>query len=425
MISDAFESVDVIVVGGGPAGIAAAVAASDSGMKTLLLEKEYALGGMQTSGLVTCFAPFGDGIRAISRGIAEKVRKENNRAAYNTRDDDIGWVTASPEDNKRFYDDLVIGTGVKVIFGVTVCGVEGEAGLISSVIGADGGGLKRYKGRFFIDATGDASLCYFADLSFQPSDKDGDVQPATLCFIMSGICPEAYDRLVMNGGCPESPIHRILHLKKWDLITDAHFCVDRLSSDVISFNAGHLPISDPSDPEQVTKAMILGRKMAKQYRDALSEVEPEAFGNAYLIQTASVLGVRESRRILGLYTLTLDDYLARRSFPDEIARNCYFIDVHDANGKRYETQEYLPGESHGIPYLCLVPIGSRNILAAGRNISCDRIVLGSVRVMPNCLTMGEAAGRAAALALKSGVDAAEIDTDILRDNLRKSGAFLP
>ena len=152
------------------------------------------------------------------------------------------------------------------------------------------------------------------------------------------------------------------------------------------------------------------------------------------MMTGSVVGIRETRRVVGDYVLTLDDYLARRSFPDEICRNSYFIDVHRAFAevkKSLETRttgddiRYGPGESHGIPYRSLLPKGLRNVLVAGRSISCERIVQGSVRVMPVCLAMGEAAGLAAALAAGSDHDVHQVDTELLRSRLKAHGAWLP
>ena len=175
--------------------------------------------------------------------------------------------------------------------------------------------------------------------------------------------------------------------------------------------------------------------MAEQYRMALAEFHPAAFGNAFLVMTGSMMGIRETRRIVGDYILTLEDYVNRRSFPDEICRNSYFIDVHWAKEegatfakfKDWEARcmHYEKGESHGIPYRCLTPRGVRNVLVAGRSISCDRIVQGSVRVMPVCLAMGEAAGLAAALASQSDHDVHHVETLALRSKLKARGAYLP
>ena len=141
------------------------------------------------------------------------------------------------------------------------------------------------------------------------------------------------------------------------------------------------------------------------------------------------MGIRESRRIVGDYVLAREDYVARRSFPDEISRNCYYLDIHDTHADgtvRHDPVRYGRGESHGIPYRCLVPRGLSDVLVAGRCISTDREVQGSTRVMPNCLCTGEAAGLAAAMAARLPVpDVRAIDVAALREDLRAHGAYLP
>ena len=422
---------EVIIAGGGPSGCAAAAAAARKGAKTLLIEATYTLGGMGTSGLVTCFAPFGDGEKQIYCGIAKEVSRKSNRAAWRTEEDALGWVTSSPEDLKRIYDALVTESGADILFGSQICDATAADGRVTHITVANKSGLTQYTANLFVDCTGDGDLAAWAGASFALGAQDGTLQPATLCFVLTNINQQAYDKLTMNGGCPESPIHKILALgDKYPLITDEHLCVDELWPGTVSFNAGHLWESDGTDIMQVSRSVVRGRELARQFRDALAEVEPEAFADAYLLATAPVLGVRESRRIAGEYTLTLQDYLERKTFPDEIARNCYYIDVHSAvrrseneNAAQAAEHHYEKGESHGIPFRCLIPKGFDNLLVAGRAISCDRIVMGSTRVMPNCLTTGQAAGTAAVLALRSGGSVHGVDVAQLRQILREDGAY--
>ena len=154
----------------------------------------------------------------------------------------------------------------------------------------------------------------------------------------------------------------------------------------------------------------------------MKDVQPKTFGSAFLVKTASLLGVRDSRRIEGDYTFTVEDWKERRTFEDEIGRNCYYIDVHKPGHK--ETR-YKKGESHGIPYRCLTPKGLKNVLTAGRCISTDEEAFGSLRVMPPCLVTGEAAGMAAVHAIKQARnDVHKIDTDYLRKRLKEGGQYL-
>lgn len=311
------DSWDVLVVGGGPAGCAAAAASAREGAKTLLVETTGALGGMGTSGLVPAWCPFTDKERIIYGGLAERVLKTCMAGMPHVPKTQYTWTPIDAELLKRIYDDLMIEHGVTVSFNTFMASVEGDA----------------------------------------------------------------------NGGA------------------------------------------------SVSKALMQGRKIAKAFRDACAEFLPEAFGNAHLTSTGSLLGVRETRRIVGDYVLTMDDYVARRSFPDEICRHSYPIDIHTTKVEAEEGtvveamfrfENYGKGASHGIPYRCLTPRGLKNLLVAGRSISTDRTVQASTRVMPVCLAMGEAAGIAAAMAVVTeNGDVHAVDTDRLRTTLKEKGAYLP
>jgi hypothetical protein len=212
-------------------------------------------------------------------------------------------------------------------------------------------------------------------------------------------------------------------------------CQNIVGPGTVGFNAGHIYDVDNTDPQSVSEGLMRGRKLAAAYRDALAEYVPAAFGKSFLVSTGSLLGIRETRRIVGDYILTLEDYLARRDFADDICRNSYFIDVHAKVKEAFNdlkkieqwestTLRYGPGETHGIPYRCLTPKGLRNVLVAGRSISAEQIVQGSVRVMPCCLAMGEAAGIAAAMAVPHA-DVRAVDISRLQARLREEGAYLP
>ena len=285
-------------------------------------------------------------------------------------------------------------------------------------------------------------ICARGGGEFHKGDETNDLMPATHCFVLANVDDYAYRTIYSNegslyGGNPKSAIHKIIASGRYPLIPDTHLCCNVVGPGAVGFNAGHIWNVDNTDPRSVSEALTLGRKMAAQFRDGLAEFCPEAFGNAFLVMTGSVVGIRETRRIVGDYMLTMKDYLERRSFADEICRNSYFIDVHHAlaevkdivAGRRDPSKtaiQYGPGESHGIPYRCLTPKGLRNVLAAGRSVSCERIVQGSIRVMPVCLAMGEAAGMAAAHAARdSEGDVHAVDIARLRSRLREEGAYLP
>ncbi len=221
---------------------------------------------------------------------------------------------------------------------------------------------------------------------------------------------------------------------------DLHSCSCQVGPKAYGFNTGHVFDVDNTDPGNVSKSLIHGRKQAEQYHRAFKEFHP-SFANSFLAATGALLGVRETRRIIGDYVLTIDDYLVRSRFPDEVCRNAYNIDVHGSRKqadedrrrgiediKRTLDKEIKPlgkGESYGVPYRCLTPKGMKNLLVAGRCISTDRPTNGSVRIMACCLTTGEAAGTAATMAAAKNTDVHKVDTDELRRILRKNGAYLP
>jgi len=431
------DGYDVIVCGGGPAGCAAAAAAAREGAHTLLLEATGALGGMGTSGLVPAWAPFSDGERIVYRGMAWRVLEECKAGQPHVARDATQWVPIDPERLKRVYDDLVTKAGAEVLFHHFLARVLTHEGSVTAVVAAGKGGLEAFRSAVYVDATGDADLAAWAGAPFQKGDARGTLMPATHCFVLGHVDDYGYRHgPILHPHNPDSPIYRILESEKYPRIPDFHLCNHTIGPGTVGFNAGHVWGVDNTDPASVSRAMIEGRKMAAAYRDALAEFHPRAFANAFLVATGELMGVRETRRIVGDYVLTLDDYRARRSFPDEICRNCYYIDIHQAEDEKARrpsdvakveahTMRYGRGESHGIPYRCLLPKGLRNVLVAGRSISCERAVQGSVRIMPACLAMGEGAGAAAAMAAAAGGDARAVEVGRLRARLREHGAYLP
>lgn len=429
------DSWDVIIAGGGPAGCTAAAAAARDGARTLLIEATGSLGGMGTSGMVPAWCPFSDKEKIIYRGLAEKVFAALKGKMPHVAPDSLDWVPIEPEKLKRVYDDLVTEAGAAVLFHTFLAAVDAdEAGQVRTVLVANKAGLQAFGAKVFVDCTGDADLSVWAGAEYMKgSEKSGELQPATHCFALGNVDEYAYRTGPnLHGENKASPIYGIVDSGKYPLIPDHHMCNNLTAPRTVGFNAGHLWKVDNTDPASVSAALIQGRKMAEEYCSALAEYQPVSFSNAYVAATGALMGIRETRRIVGDYLLTADDYLERRSFPDEICRNSYFIDIHGteeeekAGVNSQALRHYGPGESHGIPYRCLTPRKLKNVLVAGRSISCDRRVQGSVRVMPACLATGEAAGAAAALAarLPDG-NVHKVDTALLRSRLREAGAYLP
>lgn len=430
------SSYDVIVVGGGPAGCTAAAAAAREGARTLLVEATGSLGGMGTSGLVPAWCPFSDKEKMVYRGLAAKVFDSLKAQMPHVKADELDWVPIDPEKLKRVYDDLVTESGARVLFLTTLADVErDDNGNLTTLLLLNKGGLKAYRAAVYVDCTGDGDVAAWAGAEYRKGDEEtGELQPATHCFILGNVDDYAYQHgPKLHAENPYSPIHEVVRSGDYPEIPDTHLCNNLVAPRAVGFNAGHLWGVDNTDSFSVSEALMSGRRMAAAYRDMLAAVHPAAFGNAAVMSTGTLIGTRESRRITGDYVLTVEDYISRRSFDDEICRNSYFIDVHgtqkeqqSGEGSGLAITLYGPGESHGIPYRCLTPRGLRNVLVAGRSISCDRRVLGSVRVMPVCLAMGEAAGLAAALAAShTGGDVHAVDITQLRSRLREEGGYLP
>jgi len=424
---------DIIIAGGGPGGVAAAVAAAREGAKVLIIEQTGCLGGMGTSGLVPAWTPFSDGENICYRGIAFEVFEKLKEKMPTVDKTKIDWVPICAEELKIIYDDMLTESGAKVIFHSFVCDAESENGEIKSITVANKAGLTKYTAKVYVDATGDGDLAFFSGAEFQKGGENGELQASSLCFAISNINIEAYkDIPVLNAGNHKSQIYDIISDERFPLITDDHFCDHIINRGTVGFNAGHIWDGDSEKVEEMSELMMKGRKIAHEYKNALADYFPDAFGESSVTATANVMGTRESRRIIGEYVFTAEDYIEKRSFNDEIGRNCYYIDIHGEQRKNtfYKDEKdhgefhYEKGESHGIPYRCLVPKGFSNLLTCGRIISCDRMTYGSLRVMPTCLVTGQAAGTAASLIIKSDCRATDVDIKLLREKLIENGAYI-
>lgn len=413
------EGWDVIVIGGGPAGCTAAAAAAREGARTLLIESTGMLGGMGTTGLLNAWCPFTDHEKIIYKGLAEKVFLESLKGVPHVKGYD--WVPINAEYLKVVYDDLVTSYGVSVLFFTNMAAVEmKDDKTVDAVIVANKAGLTAYRAKTFVDCTGDGDLAARAGASFVMGDENGEVQSGSLCFTVGNVDMENYKSV--HSSRKDGPIYRMYGNPDYPLTKDTHMNDKTVAPGFIGLNAGHIEV-DSTDPESLTAAMMLGRKKAAELHRGLMEFQPENYGSSFLAATASSMGIRESRRILCDYTFTVEDWLARREFDDNIGRNCYYIDVHRVNAAKYP--RYGKGESHGIPYRCLVPQGLSNVIVAGRCISTDQPSLGSLRVMPPAMVTGEAAGLAAAIMSRTArPDMHAMDIRHLQKRLTEEGQMI-
>lgn len=417
--------VDVFVAGGGPAGVAAAVAAARNGASVFLAENGGAFGGAAVQSLVPAFMQFTDGVNFVADGIGREVYNYIKSNAYNE------YKKYCPDSIpveilKLCYDKMLTEAGVSFEFFTRVADAVTEGGSICYAVCAAKGNNFAVRAKVYIDCTGDGDLAAFAGAGFEKGDEHGEMMAATLCAIWNNIDWKNVVR-------PDS--RRLDDAFNDNVFTneDRHLPgIWPISDSTGGSNAGHVYDIDGTVSDSLTRGMIEGRKQLLEYRKYYKEYL-SGYENSEPVISASLLGIRETRRITGDYLLNINDFLDRAVFDDEIGRYSYPIDIHsgknskagyDEYEKKFAELRYKPGESYGIPYRSLTVKGINNLLTAGRCISADRSMQASVRVMPCCFITGQAAGAAAALS-KNTADVRKLDIRQLQSVLKELGAFLP
>ena len=422
------HEVDVFVAGGGPSGVAAGVAAARQGRSVFLAERHTCLGGMGTAGLVPVFMQFSDGVNMLAAGIGAEILTKLHQAGGAGPDSKLA---IHAEILKRVYDDLLLESGIEFTFETQLVGVEKEDDRVSLAILAAKSGLFAIKAKVFIDCTGDGDLAAWAGAPFEKGDGEGGLMPGTLCSLWTDVDWEA----VKDGGRWRDD-SRLEEAFKDGIFTyeDRHLPgMWRVGEHHGGGNIGHTFGVDNTDERSVTQALIWGRKSMLEYERYYKKYL-KGFEKMKLVATGSLLGIRESRRIMGDYVLNLEDFKERAVFADEIGRYSYPVDIHASKPdtasyakfeEEFRTLRYGKGESYGIPYRALVPQELSNVLMAGRCVSTDRYMQGSIRVMPGCYITGQAVGIAAAIVIEKGANTRRFHVSELQSRLRKTGAFLP
>lgn len=423
---------DLCIAGAGPAGIAAAVTAARRGVRVLLIDHLAMPGGMSTAALVPVFMPCSDGVNFLAAGFGSEVI-DRLRQLSARRNFDSG-LAINAEHLKRVYDDLLAESGVKPLYYTRLIDAVVESGRIEALLCNGPSGNFAIKAPIFIDATGDGTLSVIAGAPFEFGGENGEVMPSTLCSLWAGIDFAAY----RAGGAFSHNDDKMLAkleeaFQRGELsVPDFHHTgVFRVSNVAAVGNITHVFDVDATDERSLTRGVIENRRLLAEYEEFYRR-QVAGFAEAEIVGSGSVLGIRESRRILGDYVLNRDDYEARRDFPDEIGRYNFPADIHPprpgkeeviAHKKLFRSFCCGKGESYGIPYRILLPRGVENLLTCGRCVSCDRHVMASLRVIPGCYITGQGAGMAAALAAAAGTVPRKIDTAALRKELRGIGAF--
>ena len=424
---------DVFVAGGGPAGVAAAVAAARHGAKVFLAESHTCLGGMSTAGKVMVFMPWGDGVHPLANGFGSRVRERLAKESH------IKGQAHDMEAFKRVYDKEMTEAGADFRFYTRLVDVIAEGGEIQYVVCAAPSGMWAVKAKVYIDATGNGDLSVWAGAEWKKGDANGKMMPGTLVSYWDQIDWDrwAKEKPVGFAGShqpfgaflPEANRDKVLS------VPDLHFSgIFRQAGGLGLANMGHAFGVDGTDEASLTKALVEGRQSMVEYERYLHEYLKRGMENARLLATAELMGIRETRRIVGDYVLSHDDYLKRAHFPDEIGRYAYPIDIHPSSADPAAMAEhvrqfqqkyrYQKGESYGIPYRILTPKGIRNLLVAGRCVSSDEMVQASIRVIPACYITGQAAGIAAAMAADKALSVHDVPVGELRQKLVAFGACL-
>lgn len=439
---------DIIVAGGGPAGTAAAIAAARNGKSVLLVEQTGQLGGMSTNGGVHPWMTFHDkGGKQVIYGIAQEIVDEliksgDSRGHVGDTMGETSTVTPfNPEALKALLLRMCADAGVRLLLHSSIYGAETMDGRITALKAANKNGEVLLKGRQFVDGTGDADVAAFANCPYEKGwQEDGMMQPATMNFTMAGVNFETIRRHMQAH--PEN-FHKNTHFdwldtdlpncvsgffEEWNrgcremglqIKRDRVLCFRGFRDDIATVNTTRVIGIDSTETDELTMAELEGRKQVMQVSELLKRYVP-GFENAWLMSTGNVIGIRESRRIIGRYQMNESDLIEGRIPEDTIGLNAYTIDVHQPDGASF-TQFEVP--TYGIPYRALLPKKINNLVVAGRSISCTREAQGSIRTSPACLVMGQAAGAACAMAVERGCDVADLDGGELRKLLAEQGVY--
>ena len=405
---------DVLVVGGGSAGCAAAVAAARTGAETLLVESGGFLGGTGARMLDSFYgfyAPGGGSGRVLGGIPWEVCEALTARGMAFERPSTYGAgtaVTYEPEALKRVWETLVLDAGARLLLHARMTAVVMDGSAVVGLVVETTRGPARVDARVVVDASGDAEVAWRAGAALDRLDR---VQPCTTTFRMGNVAAELASRRELRS-----------------LMAAAHdYALPRREGSIHETvlpgvqhaNMTRVAGIDPTDPWQLTAAEVEGRSQVEEYARFLRDRVP-GYEEAFLLQTSPRIGVRESRRLAGEYVLTREDVLGAHDFPDGIARCGAPIEDHDEGGAT--RWEYIPdGGTYAIPWRCLLPRELDGLVVAGRCLSATHDAHASVRSMGQCMAMGQAAGTASALA---GADVRHVDPGRLRERLSADGVLL-
>lgn len=436
---------DVLVVGGGMAGIAAAVSAARNGADTTLIEQYGALGGTGSIGLVGPFMTSFDetGKTQIVRGVFDEIVRRMVAVGGAVHPSEVSRGTPyssfatyahsnvtpyDPEALKLVADQMMEEARVRLYYHTFMADVLKEANAVEGVVVVNKSGVQAIRAKVVVDCTGDGDVAHLAGVPMAKGrDRDGKMQPMSMFFRVGGV-----DDKALAEWKREHPDDRLFSLdiaeakakgEPFSIPRDSLGLYKTLRPGEYRANASRLLGYDSTDVDSLTKAEVEGRKQVWELMRFWWKHSP-AMKNAYLIDTAAMVGVRESRRIIGEYVLKAEDVVQATQFPDVVAMNGFMIDIHNPEGVGQAAPPVKAAPAYEIPYRSLVPLKVDQLLVGGRCLSATHEALGAVRVMPPACATGEAAGTAAALSVTLDVAPRRLPVDELQRKLLAQGAYL-
>ena len=417
---------DVIVVGSGSAGSAAAISAGRQGARTLLIDRLGFMGGTSTAVLDTFYAFYTPGAepRRVVGGLGWEVveRLTDSGLAFerpNTYGAGTG-VTYDQEALKLLWEQLAEDAGVDLLLHTWATGAGLSDGRINSIRIWNKGGERVIAGDVIVDASGDADVAAMAGVPYDNAQATGKVQSLSTLFKLANV------DVARAASVPKAELWSLMR----EAATSGEYALPRIEGSwhrtpfagIVLVHMTRIPNVDATDPEQLTRAEVDGRRQVREYSRFLRDRVP-GFEEAVVVATSPAIGVRESRRVHGDYRLTREDVLGARRFDDEVALCGAPIEDHHAGG---DTEWRYVGDSgvYGVPYRTLLPIGVEGLLVAGRCFSSTHDAHASARSMATCMAMGQAAGTAGALATAAGTTPRSLDADLVRAQLVTDGAIL-
>ena len=442
---------DVVVVGGGPAGAVAAIAAARQGASTLLVEQYGYLGGMLTAAGVGPQMTFHAGDTQVVRGIADEIicRLKELDLSPGHMEDFVGYASSitpfDAEGMKYILETMALESGVKLLYHTVFTGCSVEDGKITKIQLYSKNGFFEVTGKVFLDCTADADLSTCAGVSsVYGRETDQLAQPMTMNIKVANVDREKmieYVRSNRDDMLSTIPFDRLHELPRagiqgayaviqkakeageFDVDRNMVLCFETNTPGEIILNMSRIIRKSAVSAFDLTDAEVEGRRQARQILAFMRKSIP-GFENCRIISTGPNIGIRESRKINGLYKLTAEDLLDNRMFPDAIAMGGYPIDIHSPDGSAMKHRYLAPGSWYSVPYRSLVTREVENLIVAGRCISATHEACAAIRVTPIVMAIGQAAGTAAAQSAATGEKANHLDTELLRTALRNSNVFL-